>query len=90
MSICITELVDTIHCRFDLGSGAVFIRSQFTAAINTAHIVNASRYARRVNCIVISWYHFIIAFCVEWDKLVDCQWIIDHQLKVPLLVKLLS
>ena len=83
------NIVDTVHCRFDLGSGAVFIRSQFTAAINTAHIVNASRYARRVNCIAIGCYHFI-TFCVEWDKLVNCQWIINHQLKVPLLVKLLS
>ena len=78
------------HCRFDLGSGAVLIRLdlEFTAAINTAHIVNASRYAKRVNFIVISWY--LIVYCIEWDKVVDCQWIIDHQLRVPLLVKLLN
>ena len=36
------------HCRFDLGSGAVFIRSEFATTINTVHVVNASRYARNV------------------------------------------
>ena len=36
------------HCRFDLGSGAALIRSEFAITMNTVHIVNASRYARNV------------------------------------------
>ena len=36
------------HCRFDLGSGAAIIRSEFTTTINTVHVVSASRYARNV------------------------------------------
>ena len=36
------------YCRFNLGSGAAIIRSEFATIINTVHIVNASRYARNV------------------------------------------
>ena len=46
--LAIKLLLITGHCRFDLGSGAALIRSEFTIAMNTVHLVNASRYARNV------------------------------------------
>ena len=46
------------HCRFDLGSGAAIIRSEFAMTINTVHIVNASRYARN-NSYPVS-FHFLL------------------------------
>ena len=39
----IESLMNTGHCRFDLGSGAALIRSEFAITMNTVHIVNASR-----------------------------------------------
>ena len=80
----------TGHCRYDLGSGAALIRSEFTLAINTVHIVDASRYATNVMKIVIQ-YHYIDIVCiyVGWDKVVSSQWTIDSQFKIYLLVKLL-
>ena len=42
-----------IVCRFDLGSGAVFIRSEFTVSINRVHVVSASRYAGNVKMVLL-------------------------------------
>ena len=46
--LTIESLLNVGHCRFDLGSAAAFVRSEFATTINTVHIVNASRYARNV------------------------------------------
>ena len=46
--LTIELLLNAGDYRFDLGSGAAFIRSEFATIINTVHIVNASRYARNV------------------------------------------
>ena len=46
--LTIKLLLITGHCRFDLGSGAALIRSEFAITMNTVHIVNASRYAINV------------------------------------------
>ena len=51
--LTIELLLNAGHCRFDLGSGAAFIRSEFATTINTVHIVNA-RNVKMNNCS----YHF--------------------------------
>ena len=55
--LTIELLLNTGHCRFDLGSGAALIRSELATTINTVHIVNASWYARN-NLSSISFYCF--------------------------------
>ena len=58
--LTIELLLNAGHCRFDLGFGAAFIRSEFATTINTVHIVNASRYARNVKDeITIHSYHHL-------------------------------
>ena len=85
--LIIQLLLITGHCRFDLGSGAALIRSEFSIAVNTVHIIDASRYATNVMIsMIVIQYHFV---CVDWDKVVSSQWTIDIQFKICLLVKLL-
>ena len=86
--LTIKLLLITGHCRFDLGSGAALIRSEFAITMNTVHIVNASRYAINVMINNYSYpvYHCNVV-CIEWDKLVNCQWTIGNQFRTHLLVK---
>ena len=51
--LTIELLLNAGHCRFDLGSGTAFIRSEFATTINTVHIVNASWYARNVTFLAV-------------------------------------
>ena len=67
--LIIQLLLITGHCRFDLGSGAALIRSEFSIAVNTVHIIDASRYDTNVTMIIIQ-YHFV---CADWDKVVSLQ-----------------